>query len=69
MFFNRNIEPSCSYCRFAIDLGYNEYACTKRGIVAGSGFCSSFLYEPTKRVPEVMHKPRPSGFSEEDFNI
>ena len=69
MLFNRNIEPSCSYCRYAIDLGYNEYACSKRGIVAGSGFCSSFLYEPTKRVPEVLPKLKPPEFSEEDFII
>jgi len=56
MLFNRNIEPSCTYCRFSLGLGNDEFVCSKRGIVAGGDSCSSFRYEPTKREPEP--KPR-----------
>ena len=69
MLFNRNIEPSCSYCRFGSDLGYDEYACSKRGIMSSEGSCSSFCYEPTKRAPEKLPSIRVSGLSAEDFTI
>lgn len=71
MFFNKNIEPSCTYCRFGSAMGNDEYACSKRGIVsgAGTGSCGSFRYEPTKREPESLPKLRTSGFSDEDFAV
>ena len=67
MLFNRNIEPSCSYCRHGLALGYNEYICSLRGVVSGNGFCSSFIYEPTKREPEAAPKLKTPELSEEDF--
>ena len=69
MIFNRNIEPSCSYCRFGTTLGNDEYACTKRGIVSAFNSCGSFRYEPTKREPEALPKLKTSALSEEDFAI
>jgi len=69
VFFNKNIEPSCAYCRFGTALGYDEYACTKRGIVAGSGCCGAFLYEPTKREPDAIPRLTTSEHSEDDFSI
>jgi len=69
MLFNRNIEPSCVYCRFSETMGYDEYACSKRGIMSGSGFCGTFRYEPTKRKPRFSPNLDTSGFSEEDFTL
>jgi hypothetical protein len=69
MLFDRNIEPSCAYCRYGEALGYDEYACSKRGIMAGSGSCGTFRYEPTKREPEPLPNLRASGLSEEDFAL
>ena len=69
MLFNRNIEPSCSYCRFAAALGHDEYACSKRGIMSGLGSCGSFRYEPTKRQPESRRNLKDSGFTAEDFSL
>jgi len=40
-----------------------------RGIVSGSGFCSSFVYEPTKREPDVLMKLKNTELSEEDFML
>jgi len=68
MLFDRNIEPCCAYCRFGVDMGGGEVACLKHGIMAASGFCRQFSYEPTKRVPEAG--PRITGNSdltEDDF--
>ena len=69
MLFNRDIEPSCNYCRHGRKLGSSEIACIKRGIVDGTGFCGAFHYEPTKRVPHVMPKLDTSGLSEKDFTL
>ena len=69
MLFDRNIEPSCAYCSYGTNLGDDEIACTKRGIMAVFGNCGAFRYEPTKRVPEVRPKLVVSGFTEEDFSL
>ena len=69
MLFNRNIEPSCSYCHFGAALGYNEYACLKRGIMPGSGSCGSFRYEPTKREPDALPRLKSTKLSGEDFTL
>jgi len=69
MLFSRKIEPSCAYCRFGTALGYDEFICSKRGIMAGYGFCGSFLYEPTKREPEYVPDLKLAGLPEEDFSL
>ena len=69
MLFQRDIEPSCSYCYHGTDIGYDKIACMKRGIMAGYGSCGAFRYEPTKRVPEATPELKVSGFSEEDFRL
>jgi len=69
MLFNRNIEPSCSYCRFSESLGYDEYACSKRGIMSSAGSCGTFSYEPTKREPQPRPGFKASELSEEDFSL
>ena len=70
MLFNRNIEPCCAYCRFSIDIGSDEVACVKQGVMSVSGFCKLFSYEPTKRIPESG--PRIIGnthLTEDDFSL
>jgi hypothetical protein len=69
MLFDRNIEPSCSYCRYGTALGQDEIMCIKRGIMAAHGSCMAFRYEPTKRIPEVSPGFNVSGLSEDDFSL
>jgi len=69
MLFDRNIEPNCEYCRYSSELGNNEFACSRRGIMEGSGSCASFRYEPTKRVPESAQGLKSSGVTGEDFTL
>ena len=67
--FRRSIGPSCSYCHHGVSLGFDEVACTKRGIMTEAGRCGAFRYEPTKRKPEYAHNPVPMKIAEEDFRI
>ena len=69
MLLDRNIEPFCKYCRHSTHLGNDEVICIKRGIMAVSGNCNAFRYEPTKRVPEVAPSLKVTGFTEEDFEL
>ena len=69
MLFDRDIEPSCLYCRYGRKLGETEVACLKRGIVDGTGYCAAFTYEPTKRIPQPLPRLDTSGLSEEDFSL
>lgn len=69
MLFRRDIEPSCSYCHYATDMGRGEVACVNRGIMAAGGRCSAFRYEPTKREPEFMRSLNLSDLTEKDFSI
>ena len=67
--FNRNIEPSCAYCIHSTDLGYNEYMCTKRGIMSAEGSCGKYVYEPTKRIPFKQPVLVETGYTEADFEL
>ncbi|MCL2045913.1 MAG: hypothetical protein FWG88_05960 [Oscillospiraceae bacterium] len=69
MLINRDIEPSCSYCHHGTALGRNEYACKKRGIMQAYGFCGSFRYDPTRRIPKTMPKINASEYDKEDFSL
>ena len=69
MLFAKKIQPSCSYCRYGTNLGYNEVACIKRGIMFADASCNAFGYEPTKRVPEFAENPIVTKMREEDFTI
>ena len=69
MLFRRNIEPRCEYCSHGMSLGYDEVACTKRGIMYTYGKCNAFRYEPTKRQPEYTRSPKPVEIAEEDLSI
>ena len=69
LLFRRNIEPYCCYCKYGMTLGFNEVACSKRGIMAGDGNCGAFRYEPTKREPEFSMTAATPKVSEEDMRI
>jgi len=69
MLFNRNIEPSCAYCRFSMGLGSGEFVCSKRGIVAADNSCSSFKYEPTKRVPEPQPRIKVPSLDAQELSL
>jgi len=69
MLFDRNIEPSCAYCLYGAYLGYNEIACSKRGIMTAIGSCGAFRYEPTKREPYIEPKLKDDKLTEEDFRL
>jgi len=52
MLFDKNIEPSCSYCCFGERIGDDEVACSRHGIVTPDNRCRKFRYDPLKREPE-----------------
>ena len=67
--FDNNIKPSCAYCQYATELGYDEYFCVRRGIMSSEGSCGRFRYEPTKRIPMPLPKLDSSTYTEDDFKI
>ena len=67
--FNQRIKPNCSYCRNGAFLGFDEVACSKRGIMSEDGNCNAFYYEPTKRKPEYAKAVAISKYSEEDMKV
>ncbi|MDR2357273.1 MAG: hypothetical protein LBD92_04205 [Oscillospiraceae bacterium] len=69
MLFSRDIAPRCAYCRHGAALNAAEVACVKRGVVSSGASCASFLYDPTKRVPERPAPERVSAFRENDFAL
>jgi len=69
MLFDKHIEPHCSYCKWATPLAEGQMMCVKKGIVACTGSCRRFRYDPLKRTP-----PKPLAVSfdhlrDEDFSL
>ena len=73
MLFDKHIEPRCSYCQWGtpldLDLDEGQIVCVKKGIVACTGSCRRFRYDPLKRTP-----PKPLAVSfkhlkDEDFTL
>ena len=69
MLFDKHIEPRCSYCQWGtpLDLDEGQMMCVKKGIVARTGSCRRFRYDPLKRTPP---KPVAASFrhlKDEDF--
>ena len=69
MLLDTQIEPRCSYCRFSRALGRDEYACIKQGIMHGFGSCSSYRYEPTKRLPPSSVRIDGDKYTKDDFSL
>ena len=69
MLFDRNFEPRCEYCGRGTNLGRDEVVCLKSGVMNSAGFCRSFRYEPTKRIPAAAPNLDYSGLSGADFSL
>ena len=69
MLFRKKIEPSCSYCAYATELGEREAACLKKGVVSLSGACRRFRYDPLRRQPPEPQRLKTEGFTEADFTL
>jgi len=52
-----------------MSLGYEEIACSKRGIMTAEGNCTLFRYEPTKRQPEYTSTQAVKKVSIEDMSL
>lgn len=69
MLFRKDIDPSCSYCKWGQQINEREVACVKQGIMQVEEHCRRFRYDPLKRTP-----PRPAALNtrhlkEEDFSL
>lgn len=69
MLFNKDIEPRCGYCQRATPLDESQMMCVKKGIVACSGSCRRFRYDPLKRIPPKPIAASFERFQEEDFTL
>ncbi len=67
--FRKNVEPSCSYCNHASDIGNGNVMCIKRGVVSRDASCSRFSYDPFKRRPPEPIRLKTASYSEEDFSL
>jgi len=69
MLFSKHIDPCCSYCRHGRLLSPDEVMCLKRGVVAASGQCARFRYDPLKREPVRARELPEEHFTTEDFAL
>lgn len=67
--FQKKIEPRCAYCARGQNLSDDQIACPKKGVMSPGSFCSSFRYDPLKRVPPRPIKLGGSSLSAEDFKL
>ena len=67
MLFNRDIEPSCSYCEKGVRLNAEHVACLKCGVVSSGSSCRHFKYDPLRRIPPRPDSIRKGDYKEEDF--
>ncbi len=51
LYFGKQIEPSCSYCRHGSRFEEDQILCKKRGVVDPGFHCKKFRYDPLKRIP------------------
>ena len=69
MLFDKHIPPRCSYCQWGTPLDEEQMMCVKKGIVACTGSCRRFRYDPLRRTPP---KPLAASFAhlkDEDFTL
>ena len=67
--FDKKIDPRCGYCQRGTPLDDGKVMCVKKGIVAASGSCRRFRYDPLKRVPPKPARLETSKLSAEDFRL
>ena len=67
-FFSKDIMPKCKYCRESSAIsGGKEYFCIKKGFVEPFDRCSSYKYDPLKRVPD--NKVISKNYEKDNFLI
>jgi len=69
MLFRKDQPRSCSYCNHATVLENGVILCTKKGIRSDESTCSSFSYDPCKRIPPMPKAPDFKQYCEEDFKL
>jgi hypothetical protein len=69
LIFNKNIDPSCSYCAWGRRISETEVACERCGIVSSGGDCTHFKYDPMVRKPSKPISLCTNKFKEEDFIV
>ena len=69
MLFQKKIEPRCSYCAKGAPLGEEQILCVKKGVVSPGGHCSSFKYDPLKRVPPKPASLDTGRWKDSDFRL
>ncbi|NBI65213.1 hypothetical protein D1646_00020 [Pseudoflavonifractor sp. 60] len=67
--FQTSIEPRCAYCARSRELEAGQVVCSKRGVMSAGSHCSSFKYDPLKRVPPRPVKLSASSLRDEDFKL
>ena len=67
--FQTSIEPRCAYCARGRELDPGQVVCPKKGVMSAGSSCSSFRYDPLKRVPPRPAKLNASSLSDEDFKL
>lgn len=69
MFFDKNIEPCCSYCVNGNKISDDEVICVKKGIVTTGDCCGKFVYDPLKRKPSRPAILDTRNITEDDFAL
>ncbi len=69
MLFDKHIPPRCSYCQWGTPLDEEQMMCVKKGIVAYTGSCRRFRYDPLRRTPPKPLAASFDRFKDEDFTL
>jgi hypothetical protein len=69
MLFRKDIDPHCSYCKFAAGVEPGTVICKKKGIMPESGRCARFRYDPLQRVPPRPIQPDFTKYDDRDFSL
>ena len=69
MLFRKKILRSCSYCSYGTKIDDEQVLCCKKGLVAITGKCRKFEYDPCKRVPPKAKALDFSKYDENDYSL
>ena len=51
--FQTSIDPRCAYCAHGRELDRDQVVCPRKGVMSAGSHCSSFRYDPLKRIPPI----------------
>lgn len=69
MLFRKKILRSCSYCVYGTKIDDEQVLCSKKGLVAITGKCRKFAYDPCKRIPPKAKALDFSKYDENDYSL